>query len=119
MSKDIGNRVAYIRKELGLNQRDFASLLGISSGGISQIESGKTMPGGDFLVRMNQKLGTDLTWLLTGVCNSNQHTSKQPELTPEKEHLLETFEGMTPEQRKYFLEVGRIFTQSAPDKDVI
>lgn len=44
MSKDIGERVISVRKKAGLNQREFAARLGISNGGISQIENGKAMP---------------------------------------------------------------------------
>jgi len=66
MSKEIGERVFSVRTNAGLNQRDFATQLGTSSGGISQIESGKTMPGGDFLLRLHEKFGVDVTWLLTG-----------------------------------------------------
>lgn len=64
MSKDIGLRVKSVRG--GMAQRDFAARLGISNGGISQIESGKAMPGGDFLLRIHQEFGVDVTWLLTG-----------------------------------------------------
>lgn len=41
MSKDIGERVISVRKKAGLNQREFAARLGISNGGISQIENGR------------------------------------------------------------------------------
>ena len=67
MSKEVGARVQQVRSQAEMNQREFASRLGISSGGISQIESGKTMPGGDFLLKIHQEFGIDVTWLLTGL----------------------------------------------------
>lgn len=66
MSIDIGVRIRQIRMNAKLNQRDFASRLRISTGGISQIESGKVMPGGDFLLRIHQEFNVDITYLLTG-----------------------------------------------------
>ena len=67
MSIEVGARVQQVRRNANLSQRDFATRLDISSGGISQIESGKTMPGGDFLLRIHQEFGVDVTWLLTGM----------------------------------------------------
>lgn len=65
-SIDIGKRIRQVRETTGANQREFAARLGSSSGRISEIESGKNMPGGDLLLRINQEFKTDLTWLLTG-----------------------------------------------------
>lgn len=63
---DIGKRIKQVREDAGLNQRDFAARMGSSSGRVSEIESGKNVPGGDLLLRLNQEFGTDLTWVLTG-----------------------------------------------------
>ncbi len=48
MSKDIGERVISVRKKAGLNQREFAARLGISNGGISQIEMERRCLEGSF-----------------------------------------------------------------------
>ncbi|EIV5800344.1 TPA: XRE family transcriptional regulator [Klebsiella pneumoniae] len=115
MSISVGERVISIRKQAGLNQRDFAARLGISNGGISQIENGKAMPGGDFLLRIHQEFGVDITWLLTGV--SNHHSVKEVQvMSPEKKELLDAFDGMTPEQRRAILEVGKGLAQPKPSK---
>ncbi|EKT7903999.1 TPA: helix-turn-helix transcriptional regulator [Klebsiella pneumoniae] len=115
MSNSIGERVVSIRKKADLNQRDFAARLGISNGGISQIENGKAMPGGDFLLRIHQEFGVDITWLLTGVSNHAQVNEVQP-MSPEKKELLDAFDGMTPEQRRAILEVGKGLAQPKPSK---
>ncbi|EMG2907668.1 helix-turn-helix domain-containing protein [Klebsiella pneumoniae] len=115
MSISVGERVISIRKQAGLNQRDFAARLGISNGGISQIENGKAMPGGDFLLRIHQEFGVDITWLLTGV--SNDHSVKEVQvMSPEKKELLDAFDGMTPEQRRAILEVGKGLAHPKPSK---
>lgn len=115
MSKEIGERVVSVRKKAGLSQREFAARLGISNGGISQIENGKAMPGGDFLLKMHQELGVDINWLLTGVSSQPQHI-KQPKMSSDKQKLMDAFDEMTPEQQRSFLEVGRFYTQPKPGK---
>ncbi|KFK92746.1 MULTISPECIES: helix-turn-helix domain-containing protein [unclassified Serratia (in: enterobacteria)] len=114
MSIDVGERVALIRKRAGMNQRDFAARLGISNGGISQIESGKAMPGGDFLLRIHQEFGVDLTWLLTGM--SNTVPKEAPVVSPEKQELMDAFDDMSPEQRRAILEVGKVLAYPKPSK---
>lgn len=65
MGSSIGERVKQVRG--ALNQRDFAELLGVAKGSISQIEQGKAMPSGDFLLKIKQALDVDMNWLLTGM----------------------------------------------------
>ncbi|MGK3528992.1 helix-turn-helix domain-containing protein, partial [Escherichia coli] len=57
-----GSRILRVLKAL----RGHA-LNGISNGGISQIENGKAMPGGEFLLKMHQEFNVDVNWLLTGM----------------------------------------------------
>lgn len=104
MSKEVGARVQQIRADVKLNQRDFAARLGISSGGISQVESGKAMPGGDFLLKIHQEFGVDVTWLLTGVSATGSVPSTQP-LTPRQAALLDNYEH-TNEQGKKIIEAA-------------
>lgn len=118
MSIEIGNRVRQIRANTGLNQREFASRLGISSGGISQIESGKAMPGGDFLLRIHQEFSVDITWLLTGMSVTEPKVNPT-ELPKEKQALLDAFDGMSEENKRALLQIGKSLSQSKPSKFVI
>lgn len=68
-----------VRAAAQLNQREFAARLGISSGGISQIESGKAMPGGDFLLGVHKEFGVDINWLLTGMSTAPAPPPPLPE----------------------------------------
>lgn len=115
MSIEIGNRVRQIRANSGLNQREFASRLGISSGGISQIESGKAMPGGDFLLRIHQEFNVDITWLLTGMSMIEPKVNST-ELPKEKRALLDAFDGMSADDKKTLLRVGESLSQPKPSK---
>ena len=49
------------RNELGLSQRDLASLCGIPQSSVARIESSKTMPRLDTLIKILQQLGLTLT----------------------------------------------------------
>lgn len=89
MSAEVGRRVQQVRADAQLNQREFASRLGTSSGGVSQIESGKTMPGGDFLLRIHREFGADVTWLLTGAIGGTiPQAVAEVELLPEGDRTL-------------------------------
>ena len=55
------------REELGLSRLDFAKKLGLTNPSqISRYESGKSMPGPQFLIKIAEILKIDLHWLLTG-----------------------------------------------------
>ena len=62
----IGDRIKAVRNAKRLNQRDFSKMLGISSGHISEIESGKKMPGSDIILSLKRELFVDLNWLEDG-----------------------------------------------------
>jgi|GEM_PF-791370 len=63
---EISERIKEYRISLGLNQKDFAERLGISPSMIQKYEYGKSNPGSDILVKLNQVFGVNLQWLLTG-----------------------------------------------------
>jgi len=63
---DIGKRLLSYRKEKGKNGTDFANLIGISQGSLSDIERGKTKPSAKALIGLIQKTDIDIGWLLTG-----------------------------------------------------
>ena len=65
----IGTHLKQIRKQKGLSQKSLADLLSTSSGYISEIEQGKTVPGGNFFLSLKRALGVSIDWLLTGQGN--------------------------------------------------
>lgn len=64
--KDIGNRLLMRRRELHYTQEQMAELLGVSTGFYGMIERGEKAPSIEKLVIIYEKLGTDITYLLTG-----------------------------------------------------
>lgn len=64
--KNIGNRLLIRRRELHYTQEQMAELLGVSTGFYGMIERGEKAPSIEKLVMIYEKLGTDITYLLTG-----------------------------------------------------
>ena len=60
----VGERVRSLRgKE---RQQDFAAYLGIAQGQLSKIECGKLAPSVEVLLRLRDRFGRKVDWILTG-----------------------------------------------------
>ncbi|MDQ6420519.1 helix-turn-helix transcriptional regulator [Paenibacillus sp. LHD-117] len=64
---DIGYRIKCIRKEINLNQSQFAKSTGISQGNLSEIEMGNSNPSAETLISIRAQYNVNLNWLLTDV----------------------------------------------------
>lgn len=64
--KNIGSRLLMKRRELHYTQEQMAELLGVSTGFYGMIERGEKAPSIEKLVIIYERLGTDITYLLTG-----------------------------------------------------
>jgi transcriptional regulator with XRE-family HTH domain len=62
----VGRRVREVRVELGLRQDDFAPILGITQGQLSKIERGFLPPSAEVLLRLRERSGRSVDWVLTG-----------------------------------------------------
>lgn len=63
---EYGERVKKIRRELAISQKDFAAKLNIAASFLSEIESGKTKPGYNFLVKLAAEFDVNPSWILLG-----------------------------------------------------
>lgn len=63
----IGERIANIRSNMGLNQTDFASLFGVTQTAVYTWEKNKNTPDPDTLVKIAKHGKVTLDWLLTGI----------------------------------------------------
>jgi transcriptional regulator with XRE-family HTH domain len=63
---DVGSRIAHIRQEKGFTQSDFADLLGISRGKLSQIEIGRVAPGLDVIRSIASKCSVTYQYIIDG-----------------------------------------------------
>lgn len=62
----IGARIRDYRQRKGLKVADFAKLIGISQGSLSDIENGKTKPSADTLASIIRNTDIDSKWLMIG-----------------------------------------------------
>lgn len=65
----LGERIKLIRKSNTLNQVEFAKILGVSQGTLSEIEKDKYKPSTDIIISIHNNFKIDLEWLLI---NSNE-----------------------------------------------
>ena len=62
----IGQRIKKYRKSKGLKLREFAKLIGIAQGTLSDIENNKYIPSGDTLSKIVRETDINPSWLLIG-----------------------------------------------------
>jgi transcriptional regulator with XRE-family HTH domain len=63
--KAVGRRLRELRG-FDVNQEEFATQLEISQSQLSKYERGVGAPPGDVLIRIKERLGVSIDWLLTG-----------------------------------------------------
>lgn len=63
---EIGERIHSRRKELNITQTQISKEIGISSGNLSSIESGKVLPSSLALIGLSKILKCSIDWILTG-----------------------------------------------------
>ncbi len=61
---DYSKRLREVRRTLDISQKDFAAELNISPSFLSEIESGKTKPGYNFLTKMAGVFNVNPSWIL-------------------------------------------------------
>ena len=62
----LGLRIKEVREKAGLNQDEFAKLLGLTPNTVSRYEQGHRLPDSNFLTHLVEKFKCDPGWLLTG-----------------------------------------------------
>lgn len=95
MDISIGERIKSRRKELNITQVQIREATGISSGNMSGIESGKSLPSASALIELSKVLNCSIDWMLTG----NSPISEGVILSNIEEDLLAGFREL-PEDDK-------------------
>ncbi|WP_042166860.1 helix-turn-helix domain-containing protein [Paenibacillus gorillae] len=62
----LGERIRGIRKNNQLNQIEFANMIGVSQGTLSELEQDKYKPSVDILIVIQDKFKVGLEWLIIG-----------------------------------------------------
>lgn len=62
----VGMRIAQLRRENNMTQRDLAAALNLSPSAIGMYEQGRRQPSADLIVEICQTFSVSTQWLLTG-----------------------------------------------------
>lgn len=81
--KNIGNRLLAERKGRHYTQEQMAEKIGVSTGFYGMIERGEKAPSIEKLVKIYEKLGLDITYLLTGI-EREEHIADYIEKCPQE-----------------------------------
>lgn len=109
----IGERIKQQRKRKDLTQPQIKDLTGISSGTLSDIENGKTLPAALSLIKLSKALECSIDWMLTG---ENLQQEDPAFLTPLEEELLTGFRELSEDDKEEMisiLQMKRRKTQAA------
>lgn len=107
MDTSIGERIKELRKAKHLTQTQIHELTGISSGNLSGIESGKSLPSASAVVELAKVLQCSTDYILTGKTNSDSPTSENFDIdflvTIEETELLIEMRKLPPDDREELL----------------
>lgn len=90
MELTIGARIAQRRKSLGLTGAQIKELTGISTGNLSGIEKGSSLPSATALLELSKVLNCSVDWILTGNSPNSENTTS-PLLSTYDIELLTTY----------------------------
>ncbi|EBP0011253.1 XRE family transcriptional regulator [Salmonella enterica] len=112
----LGFRLREERKKTGLNQADFAALVGSVRGSQASYEQDKKIPGGAYLAAL-EGIGVDVLYVLTGkrMPSSDGITTENQE----EKALLENYRAMDKAAQLNMQAVSSAFAQANMNKDEI
>jgi len=107
MIEGMKERFASIRKEHGLNVKEFAESLGMEPTTLSSIESGRREPSKEALLSLAIKYAYSLNWIFTGVGEKRLTKAISPDQN--KPSLLENLEKLVDERTgKYGYAISKL-----------
>lgn len=97
----IGQRIKSRRKELHLTQPQIKEFTGISSGTLSDIENGKTLPAALSLVKLSKILDCTVDWILTGEVRQSEIIS----MSINEQKLIKSFRMLNQNDQDEILDI--------------
>ena len=94
------DRIAELRKNMGLTQEAFGKELGFSDGMISQIEAGKRNLNNRTVDHIAHKFGVSHKWLLTG---TGDMYSQQQNLTTDEANLIDMYRQLVKPMQEFVI----------------
>lgn len=99
--KELGERIARLRKEQGLSQRKLASLLGLSQQIVASYETGERRIPVWRLLNLSEVLGVDVEKLLNGA----QRSRGKPGPAPKVQRLVEQVNRLPKARQRFVMEI--------------
>ncbi|EHP1714767.1 helix-turn-helix transcriptional regulator [Salmonella enterica] len=112
VENELSGRLQVVRGKM--TQDEFAKALGVGRTTLIRYESGERVPDANFLQALSLKFNIDPSWLLLGTGNAPE----REQVTPEKQALLDAFDGMSEENKRALLQIGESLSQPKPSKFV-
>ncbi|NQX63687.1 helix-turn-helix transcriptional regulator [Paenibacillus qinlingensis] len=107
--KVIGENVRRLRKIHDLNQIEFAKLIGVSQGSLSDIESGKCNPSVETVVSIYSTFECSLDWLLnTESQKKSENKISNSELSYLEQELISAFRELDSENQIEAFEIVKL-----------
>lgn len=91
-SVECGERLKEVRAHMKISQKNFAADLGVAASYLSEIESGKTRPGYNFLIKLADVFNVSPNWILLGM--GNMFLSGDDQWLPGDQDFGEQTEGI-------------------------
>lgn len=99
MDNMIGQRIRNRRKELHITQTQIYSLTGISSGNLSDIENGKSMPSSAAVIQLSKVLDCSTDYILLGF----SRTDENPDNASNETELLKYYRTLPADDQEELL----------------
>lgn len=101
----LGERIRIYREALGLKGKEFAAIIGISGGSLSDLENDKTKPKADTLESIVLKTDVNPMWLLTETGEMRRGTAPVPSVSEKPDPYIasvsEMMRAMDDDTKKY------------------
>lgn len=101
----IGERIAAVRKELGMSQKNFAETIGTYDSYVSNVETGFSPPNLGFIHSLSTIHNVNLNFLLLG--EGDMFNDKKPNSVKQNREFVPNIE--TIEEMVWFMEKSNIF----------
>ena len=106
----LGRRIRIRREVMGMNQKQFADLLGVHLSSLSYYEADKRQPTLDTLLGLSRLLGVSTDYLLKGD-SLDQDTQEEAVGT-----LVRTIMSLSPNNRELALRILKVFITMDPGR---
>lgn len=103
----LGERIRRIRKTNQLSQKQFANIIGVSQGTLSELEKNKYKPSIDIIIGIQHNFKVELEWLVNGndMQNCNTYCIN---LNEKEQKMIPIFRKLTYDDQDEILDFIRI-----------